>query len=199
VPRLARLACLTAAGLVLVVVLPKAGAALVIYAPVDNPDAIVMLASHEWERLPAAAAAARQHPAARFILTVPRSPSPANCFRCGERIEWLSREGIGPNRIQELRGVVNTYGEARAVAAYVRSRGLRRVLVVTSPYHTRRSLQTFRRVLAGSDVEVGVLPSSSTSTATPSTWWRHDLDRAYVLYEWAAIGAYAVRHGVPPF
>src|SRR5512146_2396106 len=36
------------------VLLPDAGTALVVSQPVDNPDAIVSLASHEWERLPEA-------------------------------------------------------------------------------------------------------------------------------------------------
>jgi uncharacterized SAM-binding protein YcdF (DUF218 family) len=187
------------AGVVGAWMLRAAGTALIVSAPLENPDAIIMLASHEWERLPAAAAAARQHPAARFILTVPRSPSDANCFRCSERVEWLSREGIDRNRIIELRNVMNTYEEARAVASYMSSRGLRRLLIVTSPYHTRRSLWTFRSVSADRNVEIGILPCSRASNVTPTAWWRYDVDRAYVAYEWAAIGAYAVRYGVLPF
>ena len=38
-----------------------AGRLLVLSQAVDAPDVIVSLASHEWERLPAAAAAAAQH------------------------------------------------------------------------------------------------------------------------------------------
>ena len=46
-----------------------AGSALVVSEPLASPDAIVSLASHEWERLPAAAALARQYPEALVVLT----------------------------------------------------------------------------------------------------------------------------------
>jgi uncharacterized SAM-binding protein YcdF (DUF218 family) len=180
-------------------VLRSAGTALVVTAPIDNPDAIVMLASHEWERLPAAAARARRHPHAVVLLTVPPAPSYWNCFRCSERLEWLSREGVDPARVYELRGTANTYGEARAVAAHLEARGLRRLLVVTSPYHARRALMTFRAVLGDAGVRVGLEPAADTSNATPRMWWRYDTDRAYVAYEWAALALYGARYGVPPF
>lgn len=180
-------------------VIHRAGAALVVTAPLDDPDAIVMLASHEWERLPAAAAVAERHPGADVLLTVPRSPSYWNCFRCRERAEWLGREGVERRRIAELPNTVNTYSEAQAVAGYLKARGLKRVVVVTSPYHARRALATFRSVLSDSDIQVGLEIASANSNATPSRWWRYDADRAYVAYEWTAIAWYGARYGVRPF
>lgn len=177
----------------------NAGPALVITRPLDNPDAIVMLASHEWERLPAAAAIARRYTEAVVVLTVPQTPSYWNCFRCADRVDWLSREGVDRRRIVELGGTSNTYGEARAVRAHLEAHDLKRLVVVTSPYHARRSLMTFRSVLAGTGIQVGIAPATDTSNATPRAWWRHDLDRAYVAYEWAAIAMYAGRYGVSPF
>jgi len=178
-------------------IVDAAGPALVVTAGVPEPDAIVMLASHEWERLPAAAALARTHARAQVILTVPESPTYWNCFRCPERVDWLEREGIDRRRIVELSGSRNTYTEARVVAAHAAAEGLRRILVVTSPYHTRRALAAFRAAFGATAVEVGVSPASSA--ATPDWWWLHDVDRAYVAYEWAALASYAVRHRMSPF
>jgi uncharacterized SAM-binding protein YcdF (DUF218 family) len=187
------------AGAILAVVIGRgAGPALVRNVPLANPEAIVMLASHEWERLPSTAAAARQVPQARVILTVPVTPTYWNCFRCTERAEWLSREGVDPTHIVELTGVRNTWDEARAVAAYVRAERITRALIVTSPYHTRRALAAFRKATAGSGVDIGVVPTG-LSNATPGDWWWYDVDREYVAYEWTAIAWYAVRYGVSPF
>jgi uncharacterized SAM-binding protein YcdF (DUF218 family) len=90
-----------------------------------------------------------------------------------------------------------THGEAVATRAFVSERHLRSVLVVTSPYHTRRSLATFRSALASAGVEVGVAPASSTSPARPDRWWASGYDRGYVVYEWAAVVYYRLRYGVP--
>jgi uncharacterized SAM-binding protein YcdF (DUF218 family) len=187
------------AALIATVVLRDAGRALVVTETVRDADAIIMLASHEWERLPATAAAARRHPNAVVLITVPREPSYWNCFRCSDRVDWLSREGVAPTRVQELGGVANTYEEACAVRAAVLARGLKRVVIITSPYHARRALMTFRTVLRDTDVAIGLEPAIAQSNATPQAWWKYDTDRGYVAYEWAAIAFYAIRYGVRPF
>lgn len=175
--------------------LRHAGTALVVARDVGPPDAIVMLASHEWERLPAAAAAARQYPSSVVLLTVPDVVKKWNCYLCTERPAQLEREGIPRDRIVELPNRVgNTYGEAAATRAYVEAHGVRRVLVVTSPYHTRRALAAFRHALAASGVTVGVLPAAMTSPASPEAWWAQAYDRAYVVYEWSALAYYSLKY-----
>jgi uncharacterized SAM-binding protein YcdF (DUF218 family) len=69
--------------------------------------------------------------------------------------------------------------------------------VVTSPYHTRRSLGTFEKVFADTGVEIGIHPAVRTSPAIPERWWLRRYDRGYVLYEWAALVYYRLRFGVP--
>ena len=178
--------------------LALAGSALVVVKEVDRPDAVVMLASHEWERLPAAAALGRRFPATTVLLTVPQSPSGFNCHRCLERVEWLEDEGVPPERVVELPDrTANTYEEARATRNYATARGLRSIVVVTSPYHARRALRAFESVMQGTGIAVGVLPASATSVADPRRWWRHAYDRAYVAYEWAAVVQYRFKYGVP--
>jgi hypothetical protein len=56
-----------------------------------------MLASHEWERLPAAAALARRYPDALVLITVPRVVNEYNCHRCDERVDWFE-SGRGESR-----------------------------------------------------------------------------------------------------
>jgi uncharacterized SAM-binding protein YcdF (DUF218 family) len=68
--------------------------------------------------------------------------------------------------------VHGTYDEAVALQAYARAKRIRSVLVVTSPYHARRALWVFSRVLATDGVSVGVdpVPPGDQSPA-PGVWW----------------------------
>jgi uncharacterized SAM-binding protein YcdF (DUF218 family) len=111
---------------------------------------------------------------------------------------WLRSLGMPTNRVVILeRGVANTHDEAVAVAAYARRHPIRRLVVVTSPYHARRAWAVFRAVL-GSTVQVGVRSATAESPARPDSWWWAAYDRNYVPYEWAALAWYALRYGVNP-
>jgi len=182
--------------LVLAAGIRNGGTLLVVRQPLERPDAIVSLASHEWERLPAAARLARENPAASIILTLPEPVTIYNCHDCGGRIGRLQHLGIPADRVHTVPLTSpGTYGEALAVLAFTRRTPIKRLLIVTTPYHTRRSLSAFRAVFAGSGVELGVEPADS-SPARPTSWWATPYDRAYVAYEWAATAYYMVHYHV---
>jgi uncharacterized SAM-binding protein YcdF (DUF218 family) len=176
-----------------------AGALLVVRQPLERPDAIISLASHEWERLPRAANLARATPAALVVLTLPQPASVYNCHDCAGRLGRLQRLGISSDRVRIVPLTSpGTYGEALATLAFVRRTPIRRLLIVTSPYHTRRSLAVFREVLAAAGGQVGV-EAADSSPSQPARWWATSDDRAYVAYEWAAIVYYPFRYRVMPW
>lgn len=175
--------------------LRNAGGALIVQRGVGTPDAIIMLASHEWERLPAAADQARRYHDATVLITHPPVVTAYNCYRCDERVAWLESEGVARTRIHVLKGnITNTYTEAKAARAYLATPSAGSLLIVTSPYHTRRALETFETVFKGTSVRIGVLPAGR---ADPGNWWWSGYDRHYVLYEWAAGLKYRIDYGVP--
>jgi uncharacterized SAM-binding protein YcdF (DUF218 family) len=190
------------AGVVLllgVVVVMGAGRVLVARLPLTHADAIVSLASHEWERLPLAAHLAETHPQAILLLTVPEQVTSYNCHDCANRIDRLRHLGVDPARVRELQLTApGTYGEALAVRVFAGEAGIRSLVVATSPYHTRRALAAFRKALEGTGIHVGVEPATATSPARPAWWWTAGYDRAYVAYEWAAIAYYRWQYGVGP-
>jgi uncharacterized SAM-binding protein YcdF (DUF218 family) len=176
-----------------------AGELLLVSAPAEPPEVIVVLASHEWERLPLAAELAQRYPAARVLLTVPAEITEHNCFECATRVGRLADAGISRERVTVLpNGVTNTYDEAKAARAFVRKHPVGRLMIVTSPYHGRRALATFRHLFgaAGLRTEVGL--ASPVSGIDPSRWWLRQYDREYVAYEWAGLVYYAIRFRVPP-
>ena len=176
-----------------------AGSWLVVSVPLDDPDVIVSLASHEWERLPEAARAAKKYPDAIVLLTKPDHVTVYNCHDCEHRVDRLVSLGLPRERVLvRLLDVPGTFGEALLVRDFMMAAGRHRVLVVTSPYHTRRTLGILRHVFAGTAVLFGVIPANQFSQARPPVWWMSGYDRFYVAYEWAALVYYVARYGVMP-
>ncbi|MBI3450705.1 MAG: YdcF family protein [Acidobacteria bacterium] len=64
----------------------------------------------------------------------------------------------------------STFDDARAALRRARASGRKSLLVITSPFHTRRAAWVFSRVLAGSGVEFGVYPSESMYVDY-ERWW----------------------------
>jgi uncharacterized SAM-binding protein YcdF (DUF218 family) len=171
-----------------------AGELLVIDVPVMGPQAIVSLASHEWERLPETARLARENPQAVVLLTQPAQPNEHNCYDCPNRVKHLVALGVPAARIKLLaRRVGNTYDEAMAVRELLQQTGVRRILVVTSMYHTRRSLAAFRHALLPLHASIGVA-GAPWPDARPERWWTSAYGRWYVTREWAATLYYSLRH-----
>jgi uncharacterized SAM-binding protein YcdF (DUF218 family) len=176
-----------------------AGTALVVAVPLQAPDVIVSLASHEWERLPETAHLAAQFSASMVVLTVPPKVTYANCYNCSSRVAELVRLGVRRDRIRVLATpAAGTYPEALACRRLADETRIHRLLVVTSPYHTRRSLAAFRTAFAGSPVQIGVRPATRASIARPARWWASPDDRWYVGYEWSATLYYMWHYRVFP-
>ncbi len=70
-------------------------------------------------------------------------------------------------------GVTSTFDEASAVRQYVAAHPIRRIILVTSAFHTRRARWTFKKVLAG-------LPVTVEMVAVPyagfdqTNWWKNE-------------------------
>jgi uncharacterized SAM-binding protein YcdF (DUF218 family) len=191
-----RMLLLLAGGLLIALAL-SAGPALVVRRPLSAPDAIISLASHEWERLPTAARLAAAAPDARVVLTRPPRPGVFNCHDCDHRVDRLRYYGVAESRVDTLQLTVDgTYGEALAARGFAQERAIRRLIVTTSPYHTRRALAVFRKVFQGLPVDIGVEPASDGQSGSALLWWVRPVDLAYVPYEWAGLAYYAWMHGV---
>jgi uncharacterized SAM-binding protein YcdF (DUF218 family) len=166
--------------------------------PLSSPDAIVSLASHEWERLPIAALLAYETPSSFVLLTRPPEVNEFNCHDCDNRVNRMVAYGIAAERVRVLpiEPGPGTYNEAMACRRYAEEHQMRRLVIVTSPFHTRRALATFRSVFEGSGVELGIVPATGTSDADPPRWWMTPYGRWYVAYEWAGIVYYGWKFGL---
>ena len=196
--RARRLTLLLVIGGLALFLMDRAAKGLIVETRVTDPQALLALGSHEWDRLPALADEARRWPAAVVFLTQPAVPTVHNCHDCPNRVQRLAERGVERSRVVLLpHRVSNTRDEALAAKEECARRGIQRLQVISSPYHTLRSRRVFERTFAGTGISVGVIPATAYSPARPDRWWMKAYDRAYVRYEWAALIYDAARPGGP--
>jgi len=156
---------------------------LVVRSPLTRADAIVVLsgsAAHV-ERAQWAAQLYKTGLAPKIILTNDNQmggwsePLQRNPFYFERSRDQLLNAGVPREAIEiRLEPVSSTYEEAQLIRAIQSDLALKSMVLVTSAYHSRRALWTFRRVLSGSNTEIGIEPVGPTSTSPPpKTWWLH--------------------------
>jgi len=157
-----------------------AARALIVKADVRDADALVVLSgSADYvERARAAAALLHAGRAKKIILTNDgrrggwSNEEQRNLFFFERAMHQLKNAHVSETSIEVLPAVVeSTHDEAVVVRQHCVNELWRRILVVTSPYHSRRALWTFRRELGKSGIEVGVtFPNEAQSAVSPSPW-----------------------------
>ena len=105
--------------------------------------------------------------------------------------------GIPAQRLVILNPRVNsTYDEAVTVRDFAEEAGIRSLLVVTSPYHSRRALWLFRRVLGPAGVQVGIdSPPPGEQSPRPGDWWLSRIGWHSVAIEYVKLVYYRIKHG----
>jgi uncharacterized SAM-binding protein YcdF (DUF218 family) len=93
------------------------------------------------------------------------------------------------DRVLTTRSVKSTRDEALAVADVARHRGWRRIVLVTSPFHSRRACATFER--AG--LAVACIPSDSRDVAIRRLIYPHDRLMAFGLWLYETAGTLRYR------
>lgn len=181
-----------------------AALALVARAETGKADALVVLSGSAAyaERAAAAASLYREGRAPVVLLTddgglggwsqAERRNPPFVELAAAE----LRRGGVPAEAVRVLDArPTSTHDEAEAVRAYVEGRGLRSLLVVTSAYHSRRALWTWRRVFRGSGVEVGLEPApAGRRTPAAWSWWLSPEGWREVAGEHVKLVYYAARY-----
>lgn len=126
---------------------------------VDDPapsDAIVLLLGGTDHRPAKVAELYRRHLAQRVLMAGARPRPVLSRDETAENQKVMIRAGVPQEAIQILPGIAtSTRDEALLVRDYVRSDpSIRRIVVVTSAFHTARARWIFRKVLRDSGVEV---------------------------------------------
>jgi uncharacterized SAM-binding protein YcdF (DUF218 family) len=108
----------------------------------------------------------------------------------------LQRRGVPAEKIGIVsQPALGTYYESLNVREYATSHKLKRLLIVTSAYHSRRALWSMRRACEGTGIETGVDgPPPGWQTPSAWTWWMHRWGWKVVAGEYLKMTYYWVRY-----
>ena len=173
--------------------------------PLQKVDAIFVLGGTRLERPLEAVDLYRDGYAPILILSPGRQPELAERLVRSKGIPFptdvelvrgaILRLGVPAAAIASTDGYVdNTAEEANLLRAMVRAHGWRRVMIVTSKFHTRRVRFAFWRGLEGTTA-TPVIRASRYDEADPAHWWRSRGDVRFVLSEWQKLIAYRLGLG----
>lgn len=181
-----------------------AAKALIVESELLQADALVVLSgsSNYIERTRAAAKLFAAGRAPKIILTNDNERGGWSSVEernpLFEELEFaeLLRAGVPAEKIEMLtETVTSTYDEARLVREYASTQGLRSIMVVTSAYHSRRALWTWRRVFQNSGIEIGLSAApTGEQSPNPFSWWWHTRGWAMVAGEYPKLIYYWLQY-----
>jgi len=85
----------------------------------------------------------------------------------------------------------STKEEAEKLLPYLQDHGIRKVIIVTSSYHTRRARSVFEKAWRESGIRLNVA-SAESSKFHPDEWWKHRTDSRVFFYEFTKTVWYAI-------
>lgn len=202
---LALLVCLAVVFVGELLALRETGKWLIRVDPLARADAIFVLDGMTPHRELEAVMLYREGWAPRVVLSRPRSDITDEMRRVFDLpqpreglVRLLLRSGVPASAIAVLDPTVdNTLQELHADFEYARAHGFRRVILVSSPYHTRRI-----RLIWGSRFEreiPAVVRATRYEPVDPTRWWRSRRSIQDVGHELAAIIHFYIGSPIPTF
>lgn len=165
----------------LAVAVPYSGSYLVVTEPPQKADAALVLAGDvSGNRLFKGAELVKAGYAPLLLVSGPVKYYERN--EADLAIELAVQRGWPASYFEALRtDAHSTQEEAEKALTEVRRRGVRRLLVVTSDFHTRRSSRIYRRLAPDLEIQMVAAP---TPDYEPDGWWRTRQSRKTWLTEW---------------
>lgn len=122
------------------------------------------------------AEAARRHPRAQVLLAMPLDVDASYASRA--YVDEFRLRGVAPERVRVVAGGRNTREQALRIAAALADQAAPVLLVVSDPYHIRRTAACLRRAFAerGRAVRLDGLPVFPLSIEDPLVFRAADLD-----------------------
>jgi uncharacterized SAM-binding protein YcdF (DUF218 family) len=156
---------------------------LIVEQPIERAEAILILGGSAAyvERTQKAAQLFKDNVAPKIFLT--NDGTKAGWSKSEQRnppyVELAEQSLIGQDipkeHIEILPAITeSTQDEANLLAKTAKERNLKSILLVTSAYHTRRTLWTFEKTMQYNDVsiEIGIeSPPTGQQTPPPFLWW----------------------------
>lgn len=178
---LALAAALVVLGCIGYLSLPLLGSFLIVRDSIHRADAIVVLAGEQ----PRVEYGKRLFDAGyAHSLVLTKKSMYEKMYEEGVAVEHLLL-------VTDPGAVASTYDEAVAVRHLVQEQRWQSLVVVTSPYHTRRARMMFRAVLRDTGVQVMIQPVDD-HWYTPEAWWYERAGCYNTVGEYVKLGFYLI-------
>ena len=151
----------------------------------EKADAIVMLGGESFYRPARAMELFRQGLAPLVVVTGKGDVD--------EMRYWFEKNGLPMLEFRAEADSTNTWQNARFTVLILRKMKMRKVILVTSWYHSRRALACFRK--AAPEIKFISLP---TVADRPSILPLTKKERGRYSYEYLKLAGYTVRYGINP-
>jgi len=144
-------------------------------------DIIVQLAG-DWkgERMQMAAKLLREKLAPKILVSGPKALY--DTWESDLAVDWAVKQGMNREWFIPLHiEADSTVEETRILASWLREHGMKRIILVTSNFHTRRAGQIWRSQASDLDVRIVAAPCAQFD---PDTWWKTRQGQKTFLAEW---------------
>ena len=184
-------------------ILTTVGKYLIVEHPPEKSDLLVCLAGENIERGLATADAYKDGLAPRIFIAKEELPDGYTLLSDKDisypesidlMIMLLHGLGVPESAIitSDVR-INSTFDEARLVRKEAERRGIRSLIILTSPIHTRRAWLTYRKVFENTDIRIFILPSKY-SGFNPEDWWKKRKYIRQVIVEYEKLIFYALEY-----
>ena len=184
-------------------ILTYLGNYLIVQHPLENADLIVCMAGEPVARGLAAAELYKKGLAPRVLITREELPDGYEDLKEG-KIHYpetrdlliMMLQGLGMPRSACLTSdhfVGSTFEEAKMVREYVQGQGYRSLIIVTSPYHTKRTWLTFKKLFEKDGVKIMMAPSHYSEFRSDD-WWKTNKYIKKVIIEYQKLIYYTVKY-----
>lgn len=181
--------------------LPQLGAFLVVTDPLPAaPVQRVLPLAGDLERVFYAAALTRADRAQKILITtLPLTSSTARATHLGRVRAIIKAMGASARQTALVPGyAATTFAELQNARVYLERMRVHSLLVVTSPWHTRRARLNLQAAFRGSDIRVAVAPVQPQllpfelrhQVFDQQTWWRNPHTRKAVLGEYVKLALF---------
>lgn len=157
-------------------------------------DAIVVLGGGSGDRVARSLELLEAGYAAQLVLTGADRPDAGGAQDIQDaRTDFLLRNDVRPDRIHYVFPSSNSWQEANSTLELMRSRGWRRVIVVSDPPHMLRLSYTWRRAFQ-SHPQSFILVATEPAWWNPFLWWTNQASFTFVTSELMKLGYYLVKY-----
>jgi uncharacterized SAM-binding protein YcdF (DUF218 family) len=105
----------------------------------------------------------------------------------------LMNEGVDSTAIEMIHEGESTHDEKEAIVRYCQKKGWRKVIVVSSKFHTRRIHKSFRKTLETAGITL-ILRGAPDSGFDEKEWWKYEDGLIFLNNEYIKILYYAFKY-----